>query len=91
MTTRRPADWRRKRRRGECRRSAQLHALRPFHATRNGGTKVDHGPVEFAVHPPHQNELRTQLLDCGGGEGTLISIPVDTHFLRSAQILRQVG
>jgi hypothetical protein len=37
-------------------------------------TKVDHGPVEFAAHPPHENELRTQLLDRGGSERTLIGI-----------------
>jgi hypothetical protein len=54
--------------------------LRSFHATGYTSTMIDHGSVEFAVHPPHQNELRTQLLDCGGGEGTLISIPVDPHF-----------
>jgi hypothetical protein len=64
--------------------------LRSSHAPRNGGTKVDHGPIEFAVHPLQENELRTQLLDCGAGERTLIGIHVDLHFLRSAQIL-QVG
>src|SRR5215204_7380829 len=66
------------------------HCLRPFHATGNRGTKVDHGSVEFAVHPPHENELRTQLLDCGGSERTSIGIQVDPNFLRSAKTL-QVG
>ena len=56
-------------------------SLRSFHATGNRGNKVDHGPVELAVHPPHENELRTQLLDCGAGERTLIGIQVDLHFL----------
>src|SRR4051812_41816751 len=73
--------------------SPQRHSYMPlgsFHATRNGGTKVDHGSVEFAVHPPHENELRTQVLDGGGGERTLIGIQVDLHFLRSAKVL-QVG
>ena len=44
--------------------------------------------VEFAVHPSQENELRTQLLDCGAGERTLIGIQADLHFLRSAQILQ---
>jgi hypothetical protein len=43
--------WGRKRRRRECRRSdPSCMPLRSFHPTRNGGTKVDHRPVEFAVH-----------------------------------------
>src|SRR5215210_5009748 len=37
--------------------SPQRHSYMPlgsFHATRNGPTRVDHGPVEFAVHPPQE-------------------------------------
>ena len=55
MTTRRLADVGDANGAAACRRSGHSYMpLRSFHATRNGGTKVDHGPVEFAVRPPHR-------------------------------------
>src|SRR5215204_6033706 len=57
----------------------QLHASTLFHATRKAAPR---SIVEFAVHPSQENELRTQLLDCGADERTLIGIQVDLHFLR---------